>query len=70
MRVVLTVNGRPWSGEVPVRLTLSDLLQDRLGLTGTHVGCEQGACGACTVLADRRRSVPAWCWRSRRTGCR
>ena len=52
MRVVLTVNGRPWSGEAPVRLTLSDLLRDRLGLTGTHVGCEQGACGACTVLAD------------------
>ena len=51
MRVVLTVNGRPWSGEVPVRLTLSDLLRDRLRLTGT-MGCEQGACGACTVLAD------------------
>ena len=66
--MVLTVNGRPWSGEVPVRL--SDLLRDRLRLTGTHVGCEQGACGACTVLADGGRSVPAWCWRSRRTGCR
>ena len=52
MRVVLTVNGRPWSGDVPARLTLSDLLRDRLGLTGTHVGCEQGVCGACTVLAD------------------
>jgi 2Fe-2S iron-sulfur cluster binding domain len=52
LRVVLTVNGRPWSGEVPARLTLSDLLRDRLGLTGTHVGCEQGVCGACTILAD------------------
>jgi aerobic carbon-monoxide dehydrogenase small subunit len=50
--VTLSVNGRRWSGDVPVRLTLSDLLRDRLGLTGTHVGCEQGACGACTVLAD------------------
>jgi carbon-monoxide dehydrogenase small subunit len=52
VKLTLLVNGRPWSGEVPVRLTLSDLLRDRLGLTGTHVGCEQGACGACTVLAD------------------
>ena len=53
MRVSLTVNGHPWSGDVPPRLTLSDFLRDRLGLTGTHVGCEQGVCGACTVLADR-----------------
>jgi carbon-monoxide dehydrogenase small subunit len=52
LNLTLTVNGRPWSGEVPARLTLSDWLRDRLGLTGTHVGCEQGACGACTVLAD------------------
>jgi aerobic carbon-monoxide dehydrogenase small subunit len=52
LRLALAVNGRSWSGDVPVRLTLSDLLRDRLGLTGTHVGCEQGACGACTVLAD------------------
>jgi aerobic carbon-monoxide dehydrogenase small subunit len=52
VNLTLTVNGRPWSGDVPARLTLSDLLRDRLGLTGTHVGCEQGVCGACTVLAD------------------
>jgi carbon-monoxide dehydrogenase small subunit len=52
VKLTFAVNGRPWSGEVPARLTLSDLLRDRLGLTGTHVGCEQGACGACTVLAD------------------
>jgi aerobic-type carbon monoxide dehydrogenase small subunit (CoxS/CutS family) len=52
VNVTLTVNGRSWSGDVPARLTLSDLLRDRLGLTGTHVGCEQGVCGACTVLAD------------------
>ena len=52
MNLTLTVNGRSWSGDVPARLTLSDLLRDRLGLTGTHVGCEQGACGSCTVLAD------------------
>jgi aerobic-type carbon monoxide dehydrogenase small subunit (CoxS/CutS family) len=52
LNLTLVVNGHPWSGDVPVRLTLSDLLRDRMGLTGTHVGCEQGACGACTVLAD------------------
>ncbi len=52
MELTLTVNGRRWSGDVPARLTLADLLRDRLGLTGTHVGCEQGVCGACTVLAD------------------
>jgi carbon-monoxide dehydrogenase small subunit len=48
------VNGRAWEGEVPGRLTLADLLRDRLALTGTHLGCEQGVCGACTVLLDGR----------------
>ncbi len=52
MRLSLFVNGRHWTGDVPVRLLLSDLLRERLGLTGTHVGCEQGVCGACTILAD------------------
>jgi aerobic carbon-monoxide dehydrogenase small subunit len=52
LKLTLTVNGRPWSGDVTARLTLSDFLRDRLGLTGTHVGCEQGVCGACTILAD------------------
>jgi carbon-monoxide dehydrogenase small subunit len=48
----LRVNGRDWSGDVEARLTLADLLRDRLRLTGTHLGCEQGVCGACTVLLD------------------
>jgi aerobic-type carbon monoxide dehydrogenase small subunit (CoxS/CutS family) len=48
----LTVNGEPWSGEVDVRHTLADLLRGELGLTGTHLGCEHGVCGACTVLVD------------------
>ena len=48
----LTVNGTPWTGEVPPRLTLADLLRDHLQLTGTHLGCEQGVCGACTILCD------------------
>ena len=52
MRLELTINGIPWRGEVEPRLTLADLLRDRLRLTGTHLGCEHGVCGACTVLLD------------------
>jgi aerobic carbon-monoxide dehydrogenase small subunit len=50
--VSVTVNGRSYSEEVPDRLLLSDFLRHTLGLTGTHVGCEHGVCGACTVLLD------------------
>ncbi|MEV8226834.1 (2Fe-2S)-binding protein [Streptomyces sp. NPDC079167] len=51
-RIALTVNGEQITAEVESRLLLSDFLRDRLGLTGTHVGCEHGVCGACTVLVD------------------
>jgi carbon-monoxide dehydrogenase small subunit len=50
--VTLTVNGVPRRATVPVRRLLSDALRHDLGLTGTHVGCEHGVCGACTVLVD------------------
>ncbi len=50
--VRVRVNGREYAEDVPPRLLLSDFLRDRLGLTGTHVGCEHGVCGACTVLFD------------------
>jgi len=50
--VVLTVNGVPRAAPVPARRLLSDLLRHDLRLTGTHVGCEHGVCGACTVLVD------------------
>lgn len=50
--VELTVNGKPRAVDAPARITLADLLRDRLGLTGTHLGCEQGVCGACTVFVD------------------
>jgi aerobic-type carbon monoxide dehydrogenase small subunit (CoxS/CutS family) len=50
--VTLTVNGASRAVTVDVRTLLSDLLRHELGLTGTHVGCEQGSCGACTVLVD------------------
>jgi carbon-monoxide dehydrogenase small subunit len=48
----LTVNDGTVDAEVSPRLLLLDFLRDELGLTGTHAGCEQGACGACTVLLD------------------
>jgi len=50
--VAFTVNGRPVTLRVRVRVTLADLLREELGLTGTHLGCEHGVCGACTVLLD------------------
>jgi carbon-monoxide dehydrogenase small subunit len=50
--VELTVNSRWYVREIEPRLLLSDLLRHELGLTGTHVGCEHGVCGACTVLLD------------------
>jgi aerobic-type carbon monoxide dehydrogenase small subunit (CoxS/CutS family) len=46
------VNGQAISSDVPARLLLSDFLRHSLRLTGTHVGCEMGACGACTVIVD------------------
>jgi aerobic-type carbon monoxide dehydrogenase small subunit (CoxS/CutS family) len=54
IEVALSVNGRPVRELVEPRLLLTDLLRQRLGLTGTHVGCEHGVCGACTVLVDGR----------------
>jgi carbon-monoxide dehydrogenase small subunit len=50
----LTVNGLPVAQVVEARRSLSDFLREDLGLTGTHVGCEHGVCGACTVLVDGR----------------
>jgi carbon-monoxide dehydrogenase small subunit len=52
VEVELTVNGRARSARVESRLTLADFLRDRCELTGTHLGCEHGVCGACTVLLD------------------
>ena len=51
-RVSLAVNGRAYQEDVEGRLTLADFLRHQLGLTGTHLGCEHGVCGACTVLVD------------------
>lgn len=50
--VEVSVNGRRHAATVEPRLTLADYLREKCGLTGTHLGCEHGACGACTVLLD------------------
>ena len=50
--ISVTVNGTRWEGEVEVRKTLADFLREDAGLTGVHVGCEHGVCGACSVLMD------------------
>ena len=52
MNVELTVNGAARTGDPEPRKTLADFLREDLGLTGTHLGCEHGVCGACTVLVD------------------
>jgi len=52
INVTVTVNGTQYARAVEPRLLLSDFLRHDLGLTGTHVGCEHGVCGACTVLFD------------------
>ena len=48
--ISVVVNGRKYQARIEPRLLLSDFLRDTLGLTGTHVGCEHGVCGACTIL--------------------
>ncbi len=50
--IEITVNGRRYRETVPARLLLSDFIRHTLGLTGTHVGCEHGVCGCCTIILD------------------
>jgi aerobic carbon-monoxide dehydrogenase small subunit len=51
-KITVTVNGTRYEETVPVRVTLADFIRHQLGLTGTHLGCEHGVCGACTILLD------------------
>ena len=51
-KIALTVNGKRYEEEVEVRVTLADFIRHQLGLTGTHLGCEHGVCGACTIIVD------------------
>ncbi len=50
--ITVIINGKEYTEAVEPRLLLSDFLRHQLGLTGTHVGCEHGVCGACTILVD------------------
>ncbi|MCF7551536.1 (2Fe-2S)-binding protein [Pseudonocardia sp. WMMC193] len=52
--VTVTINGHVYTDEVEPRLTLADFIRHRCGLTGTHLGCEHGVCGACTIMLDGR----------------
>jgi aerobic carbon-monoxide dehydrogenase small subunit len=52
--ITVKVNGTSYTKEVPVRITLADFIRYELVLTGTHLGCEHGVCGACTILLDGR----------------
>ena len=51
-RISMTVNGQRYERTVEARMTLADFLRGELDLTGTHLGCEHGVCGACTVLLE------------------
>lgn len=53
-QISVTINGKTYNEEVEVRFTLADFMRQQLGLTGTHLGCEHGVCGACTILFDGR----------------
>ncbi|MGC1779590.1 MAG: (2Fe-2S)-binding protein [Xanthobacteraceae bacterium] len=65
----ITVNGKSHARIVESRLTLADFLRHELGLTGTHLGCEHGVCGACTVLVDGRSARSCLMFAVQANGC-
>jgi carbon-monoxide dehydrogenase small subunit len=67
--ISLTVNGQRYEREVESRLSLADLLRHEFDLTGTHVGCEHGVCGACTVLIDGRTARSCLTFAVQADGC-
>jgi carbon-monoxide dehydrogenase small subunit len=66
--IELTVNGARRRGSADDRTTLADFLREGLGLTGTHLGCEHGVCGACTVLVDGRSTRSCLMFAAQATG--
>ena len=68
-RVRVTVNGVTYERSVEPRLLLSDFLRHELGLTGTHVGCEHGVCGMCTILLDDRTARSCLAFAVQADGC-
>jgi carbon-monoxide dehydrogenase small subunit len=67
--VKLSVNGKPYERAVEARITLADFLRHDLGLTGTHLGCEHGVCGACTVLVDGQTARACLMFAVQAQGC-
>ena len=65
----VTVNGKSYARMVDARLTLADFLRHELNLTGTHLGCEHGVCGACTVLVDGRSARSCLMFAVQANGC-
>ena len=65
----LSINGAPVADDVPPRLSLADFLRERRNLTGTHLGCEHGVCGACTVLVDGRSARSCLMFAVQANGC-
>ena len=65
----VTVNGKSYARVVEARLTLADFLRHDLSLTGTHLGCEHGVCGACTVLVDGRSTRSCLVFAVQVNGC-
>jgi carbon-monoxide dehydrogenase small subunit len=61
MDLTVTVNGQTYQAGIEPRMLLADFLRHEIGLTGTHVGCEHGVCGACTVLIDGRAARACLC---------
>jgi carbon-monoxide dehydrogenase small subunit len=68
-RIQVTVNGRAYDRTVPVRLSLADFLRDHLHLTGTHLGCEHGVCGACTISLNGRSARSCLTFAVQADGC-
>jgi 2-furoyl-CoA dehydrogenase 2Fe-2S iron sulfur subunit len=68
--ITLTLNGRPATGYAEPRTLLSDFIRHELGATGTHVGCEHGVCGACTVRIDGRAARACLTLAVQADGCR
>ncbi len=69
MLITLTLNGKRRSGRAEPRMQLADFLRDTLGATGTHVGCEHGICGACTILVDGRAVRSCMLYAVQAEGC-
>jgi aerobic carbon-monoxide dehydrogenase small subunit len=67
--VTISINGRKRSADIAPRLLLSDCLRHKMGMPGTHVGCEHGVCGACTVIVDGRATRSCLMFAVQADGC-